>query len=36
MACLRAQGECEPFPEPPATVKAIARARDREATLNQL
>ncbi len=36
MACLRAQGECEPFPEPPETVKAIARARDRGAALNQL
>ena len=36
MACLRAQGECEPFPEPPETVKAIARARDRRAVLNQL
>jgi hypothetical protein len=36
MGCLRAQGECEPFPEPPETVKAIARARDRRAALNQL
>jgi hypothetical protein len=36
MACLRAQGECEPFPEPPETVKAIANARDRRAALNQL
>src|SRR5215218_6620504 len=36
MDCLRAQGECEPFPEPPETVKAIVRARDRRAALNQL
>jgi hypothetical protein len=36
MACLRAQGECEPFPKPPETVKALARARDRRAVLNQL
>jgi hypothetical protein len=28
--------ECEPFPELPETVKAIARARDRRAALNQL
>jgi hypothetical protein len=36
MDCLRAQGECEPFPEPPETLKAIARARDRGAALNRL
>jgi hypothetical protein len=36
MDCLRAQDKCEPFPEPPETVKAIARARDRRAALNQL
>jgi hypothetical protein len=36
MDCLRAQGKCEPFPEPPETLKAIARARDRRAALNQL
>ena len=36
MNCLRAQGDCEPYPEPPETVKAIARARDRRAALNQL
>jgi len=36
MDCLRAQGECEPFPEPPETLKAVARARDRGAALNQL
>jgi hypothetical protein len=36
MDCLRAQGECKPFPNPPETVKAIARARERRAALNQL
>jgi hypothetical protein len=36
MDCLRAQGDCEPFPEPPETVKAIARATDRRAALEQL
>jgi hypothetical protein len=37
MACMRAQGEGETtFPEPPETVKVIARARDRRAVLNQL
>jgi hypothetical protein len=37
MDCLRAQGEGETtFPEPPETIKAIARARDRRAALNQL
>jgi O-methyltransferase involved in polyketide biosynthesis len=38
MDCLRAQGSAagEPFPEPPETVKAIARARDRGAALSQL
>jgi hypothetical protein len=36
MDCLRAQGECEPFPEPPETVKAIARARDRSGALSEL
>src|SRR4051812_27181086 len=34
--CLMAQGDGEPFPEPPETVKAIARARDRRAALEQL
>jgi hypothetical protein len=35
--CLRAQGDCEPFPEPPETVKALVRARgDRRAALEQL
>ncbi len=36
MDCLRAQGKGEPFPEPPETLKAIARARDRRAALAQL
>ena len=37
MDCLRAQGEGETtFPEPPKTIKALARARDRRAALNQL
>jgi hypothetical protein len=36
MDCLRAQGNCEPFPEPPETLKAIARAKDRRAALEQL
>jgi hypothetical protein len=35
MDCLRAQGECELFPEPPETVKAIAKAGDRRTALNQ-
>ena len=34
--CLHAQGEGKPFPEPPETIKAIARARDRRAALNQV
>jgi hypothetical protein len=37
MDCLRAQGEGETtFPEPPETIKAIARAHDRRVALNQL
>jgi hypothetical protein len=36
MECLRTQGEGKPFPEPPETLKAIARARDRRCALNQL
>jgi hypothetical protein len=37
MACLGAQGEGKTtFPEPPETVKAIARARDRRAALDRL
>jgi hypothetical protein len=34
--CLRAQGDGEPFPEPPETIKAIARARDRRAAYEQV
>jgi hypothetical protein len=34
--CLHCQGEGVPFPEPPEVVKAIARARDREAALRQV
>jgi hypothetical protein len=33
MDCLRAQGDCEPFPEPPETIKALRRARNRAAAL---
>ena len=36
MNCLRAQHVGEPFPEPPETLKAITRARDRRAALFQL
>jgi hypothetical protein len=37
MDCLRAQAEGETaFPEPPETVKAIARARDKGGALHQL
>ncbi len=36
VACLCAQGEREPFPEPPETVKAIAKARDRRAAFEQV
>jgi hypothetical protein len=36
MDCLRAQGEGKPFPEPPETLKAIARARDRRSAFYQL
>jgi hypothetical protein len=32
-ACLRAQHDGEPFPEPPETIKALRRARDRGAAL---
>ena len=31
--CLRAQGDCEPFPEPPETIIALTRARNRAAAL---
>jgi hypothetical protein len=35
MDCLRTQGEGKTtFPEPPKTIKALARARDRGAALN--
>jgi hypothetical protein len=34
--CLRAQGDYVPFPDPPETMKAIARARDRRSALDQL
>jgi hypothetical protein len=34
--CLHAQGAGEPFPEPPEIVKAIARAKNREAALQQV
>lgn len=33
MGCLRAQHDGRPFPEPPETVKAIAKARDRAAAV---
>jgi hypothetical protein len=34
--CLRAQSECRPFPQPPETVLAIARARDRGTALSEV
>ena len=34
--CLHAQGAGEPFPEPPPVVRAIARAKHREAALHQV
>jgi hypothetical protein len=34
--CLHAQAEGKPFPEPPAVVKAIARAKNREAAFHQV
>jgi hypothetical protein len=34
--CIRAGSEGEPFPEPPETIKALTRSRDRGAALNQL
>jgi hypothetical protein len=34
--CLHAQADGEPFPEPPEVVKAIARAKHREAALHQV
>ena len=36
LECLRAQGEGKPFPEPPEVIRAIARARNREAALNRV
>jgi hypothetical protein len=33
-ACIRAGYEGEPFPEPPETIKALTRARNRAAALN--
>jgi hypothetical protein len=37
MECLGAQGESKmTFPEPPPVVKAIARAKDREAALEKV
>jgi hypothetical protein len=35
-ACLRAQHAGVPFPEPPETIKALRRARDRGAALEQV
>jgi hypothetical protein len=36
MDCLRAQAEARPFPEPPDTIKALSRACDRRAALQQV
>ena len=36
VGCLSAQGDGLDFPEPPVTLKAVARARHREAALNQV
>ena len=36
VGCLSAQGDGVDFPEPPETLKAVARARHREAALNQV
>jgi len=36
MECLRAQNDGEPFPEPPETLKALTKARDRAAALDQV
>ncbi len=33
-ACIRAGYEGEPFPEPPETIKALTRARNRAAALD--
>ena len=32
-ACVRAEHDGEPFPEPPETIKALTRARNRAAAL---
>ena len=34
--CCHAQAEGVPFPDPPEIVKAVARAKDREAALHQV
>src|SRR5918997_7174826 len=34
--CLHAQGDGEPFPEPPEVVRAIARAKNREVAYEQV
>ena len=34
--CIRAGYEGEPFPEPPQTIRALTRARDRGAALEQV
>ena len=34
--CIRAEAKGEPFPEPPETIKALTRARDRGAALAQV
>ena len=34
--CLSAQGDGEPFPEPPEVLKALTRARNREAAYHQV
>jgi hypothetical protein len=36
VGCLAAQGDGVDFPQPPETLKAVARARHREAALNQV
>ena len=35
-ACALAQGDAEPFPDPPETLKALTRAKDRRAALGQV
>jgi hypothetical protein len=36
MDCLRAQYEGKPYPEPPDTIMALTKARDRSAALDQI